>query len=92
MKTKILSLNVDKSMSFSRFQARLVSSLKSYTGDNLVTEQFEDIRDVFMALQNALENDELIITVVDSKNYIRYKNALIQAFGTCPSEPIVADA
>ena len=81
MKAKLLSLNVDKSMSFSRFQARLVSSLKSYTGENLVTEQFEDIRDVFMALQNALENDELIITVVDSKNYIRYKNALIQAFG-----------
>lgn len=81
MKAKLLSLNVDKSMSFSRFQARLVSSLKSYTGENLVAEQFEDIRDVFMALQDALENDELIVTVVDSKNYIRYKNALIQAFG-----------
>ncbi len=81
MKAKLLSLNVDKSMSFSRFQARLVSSLKSYTGEDLVTEQFEDIREIFMALQDALENDELIITAVDSKNYIRYKNALIQAFG-----------
>ena len=81
MKAKLLSLNVDKSMSFSRFQARLVSSLKMYTGEDLIAEQFEDIRDIFMALQNALENDELIITVVDSKNYIRYKNALIQAFG-----------
>ena len=81
MKAKLLSLNVDKSMSFSRFQARLVSSLKSFTGENLIADEFEDIRDVFMALQDALENDELIITVVDSKNYIRFKNALIQAFG-----------
>ncbi len=81
MKAKLLSLNVDKSMSFSRFQARLVSSLKAYTDDNLITEQFDDIREIFMALQNALENDELIIAAVDSKNYIRFKNALIQAFG-----------
>lgn len=81
MKAKLLSLNVDKSMSFSRFQARLVSSLKAYTDDNLITEQFDDIRAIFMALQDALENDELIIAAVDSKNYIRFKNALIQAFG-----------
>ena len=82
MKAKLLSLNVDKSMSFSRFQARLVSSLKAYTDDNLVTEQFDDIRETFMALQKALEDDELIIAAVDSRNYIRFKNALIQAFGS----------
>ncbi|MBR5246786.1 MAG: hypothetical protein IKV25_05390 [Clostridia bacterium] len=81
MRARLLSLNVDKSMSFTRFQARLVSSLNLYIDDDLGTEQFEDIRAMFMALQNALENDELIITVVDSRNYIRYKNALIQAFG-----------
>ncbi len=80
MKTKVLSLNVDKSMSFSRFQSRLVSSLKAYTDDNLVTQHFEDIRESFMALQDALENDDLIITVVDTRNYLRFKSALIQAF------------
>ena len=80
MKAKLLSLNVDKSMSFSRFQSRLVSSLKSYTDENLVTLQFEDIRESFMALQDALGKDELIITVVDTKNYLRFKSALIQAF------------
>lgn len=81
MKAKLLSLNVDKSMSFSRFQARLSSSLKSYTDDNIVTEEYEDIREVFMALQTALDNEELIIAAVDYKNYFRFKNALIQAFG-----------
>ncbi len=80
MKAKILSLNVDKSMSFSRFHSRLVSSLKAYTDDNLVTQQFEDIRENFVALQDALQNDDLIITVVDTKNYLRFKSALIQAF------------
>ena len=80
MKTKVLSLNVDKSMSFSRFQSRLVSSLKAYTDDNLVTQHFEDIRESFMALQDALQSDDLIITVVDTRNYLRFKSALIQAF------------
>ncbi len=81
MKAKLLSLNTDKSMSFSRYQARIDSSLKSYTGDKLDSYQFENIRDIFAALQEALENDELIITAVDVKNYLRFKNALIQAFG-----------
>lgn len=81
MKAKLLSLNIDKSMSFSRFQARLDSSLKTYTGDNLKVEQYENIREMFSALQEALENEELIVAAVDVKNYLKFKNALIQAFG-----------
>ena len=81
MKTKVLSLNVDKSMSYARFHARIESSINNYT-DDCVFQQFEDIRELFVALQSALENDELIITAVDVKNYLRFKNALIQAFGT----------
>ncbi len=81
MRTKVLSLNVDMSMSFTRFQTRLESSLINYT-DNCDFQQFEDIREMFVALQSALENDELIITAVDVKNYLKFKNALIQAFGT----------
>ena len=81
MRTKVLSLNVDRSMSFTRFQARIESSINNYT-DDCVFQQFEDIREMFVALQSALENDELIITAVDTKNYLKFKNALIQAFGT----------
>ncbi len=81
MRTKVLSLNVDRSMSFARFQARVESSINNYT-DDCVFQQFEDIREMFVALQSALENDELILTAVDVKNYLKFKNALIQAFGT----------
>lgn len=81
MRTKVLSLNVDRSMSFTRFQARIESSINNYT-DDCVFQQFEDIKEMFVALQSALENDELIITAVDVKNYLKFKNALIQAFGT----------
>ena len=81
MRTKVLSLNVDRSMSFTRFQARIESSINNYT-DDCIFQQFEDIREMFVALQSALENDELIITAVDVKNYLKFKNALIQAFGT----------
>ncbi len=82
MKAKVLSLNVDKSMSFARFQARIGSSLKPYVDSNVQIEQYEDIREMFVALQSALENDGLIITAVDNKNFLRFKSALIQAFGT----------
>lgn len=82
MKTKLLSLNIDKSMSFDRFQARVISSLKSFLNDEQQFQQFEDIREVFVALQDALSEDDLIVTAVDTKNYLRFKNALIQAFGT----------
>lgn len=81
MKTKVLSLNVDRSMSYARFQARLESSIKPYTDDCKFFE-FDDIREMFVALQDALENDELVITAVDVINYLKFKNALIQAFGT----------
>lgn len=81
MKTKVLSLNVDKSMSFNRFQARLESSIKPFTDDSSFME-FEDIREMFVALQGALEDEGLVITAVDLKNYLKFKNALIQAFGT----------
>ncbi len=81
MKTKVLALNVDKSMSYSRFQARLESSINPFTDESKFVE-FEDIREMFVALQEALEDEGLIITAVDVKNYLKFKNALIQAFGT----------
>ena len=37
---------------------------------------------MFVALQGALEDEGLVITAVDLKNYLKFKNALIQAFGT----------
>ncbi|MGN1162024.1 MAG: SpoIID/LytB domain-containing protein, partial [Candidatus Fimenecus sp.] len=40
------------------------------------------MRDLFSALQEALENDELIITAVDNKHYTKLKLALIQALET----------
>ena len=82
MKTTILSLNVDRSMSFSRFQARIESSLSSFVDDKIRIKQFEDNKELFVALQSALENDELIITTVDVDNYLKLKKALIKAFGT----------
>ncbi len=82
MKVRLLSLNVDKSMPFARYQARVASSIKAYTDDTNTFEQFESLRDLFAALQDALENDELIITAVDTKNYIKLKNALLQALET----------
>ena len=82
MKTTILSLNVDRSMSFSRFQARVESSLSSFVDDKIRIKQFEDTKELFVALQSSLENDELIITTVDINNYLKLKNALIKAFGT----------
>ena len=82
MKTKVLSLYVDKSMSFTRFQTRLESSINIFADGNCNFEQFEDIRELFLALQKSLENDELIVTAVDIKNYLKLKSALIQAFET----------
>ncbi len=81
MKTKVLSLNLDKSMSFTRFQARLERGIRPFADDNQFLE-FNDIREMFVALQDALGNSELVITAVDVKNYLKFKNALIQAFGT----------
>ena len=81
MKTKVLSLNVDKSMSFTHFQTKIENSINSFTDDSVFIE-FEDIREMFVALQGALGDDGLVITAVDLKNYLKFKNALIQAFGT----------
>lgn len=82
MRVRLLSLNVDKSMPFARYQARVVSSIKAYSEDASVFEEYDNLRDLFTALQDALENDELIITAVDNKNYNKLKNALIQALET----------
>lgn len=82
MKVRLLSLNIDKSMSFSRFQARIVSSIKPYAATDSSFENSENMRDFFGLLQEALENDELIVTAVDAKHYAMLKNAFIQAFET----------
>lgn len=82
MKVRLLSLNIDKSMSFSRFQARIVSSIKPYADADSSFENVENMRDFFGLLQSALENDELIVTAVDVKHYAMLKNAFIQAFET----------
>ncbi len=82
MKVRLLSLNIDKSMSFSRFQARVTSSIKPYASTENSFENTENIRDFFMLLQDSLENDELIVAAVDVKNYSKLKWAFIQAFET----------
>ena len=82
MRVRLLSLNVDKSMPFARYQARVVSCIKTYAEDVSVFEEYDNLRDLFGALQDALENDELIITAVDNKNYNKLKSALIQALET----------
>lgn len=82
MRVRLLSLNVDKSVPFARYQARVVSSIKAYSDESMFFEQFDSLRDIFGALQDALENDELIITAVDNKHYIKLKNALMQALET----------
>ncbi len=82
MKVRLLSLNIDKSMSFARFQARITGSIKPYMSTDSVFENTENLRDFFMLLQDALENDELIVTAVDIKNYNKLKWAFIQAFET----------
>lgn len=82
MKVRLLSLNIDKSMSFARFQARIVSSIKPYAVADSSFENVENMRDFFGLLQDALENDELIVTAVDVKHYAMLKNAFVQAFET----------
>lgn len=79
MKVRLLSLNVDKNMPFARFQARVTSSIKIYSDEIKSFEHYENMRDFFGALQDALENDELIVAAVDTKHYLKMKNALTQA-------------
>ena len=82
MKVRLLALNVDKNMPFARFQARVVSSISMYSDENATFESFESMQELFGALQDALENDELIITAVDTKHYNKLKSALMQALET----------
>lgn len=83
MKVRLLSLNIDKNTPFARYQARVVSSVKAYLNEGETSfEHFERMKDLFDSLQDALENDELIITAVDEKNYLKLKYALAQALGT----------
>lgn len=82
MKVRLLSLNIDKSVSFNRFQARIISSIKPYAATDGSFENTENMRDFFGLLQDSLENDELIVTAVDLKHYAMLKKAFIQAFET----------
>lgn len=81
MRIRLLSLNTDSSMSFAKFQARIVSSIKAYSEEQIYFESFGNMRDTFNALQNALQNDELIITAVDTNNYNKFKQLFISALG-----------
>ncbi len=82
MRIRLLALNFDKNMPFARFQARVVSSISMYSEENATFEVFESMQELFGALQDALENDELIITAVDTKHYNKLKSALMQALET----------
>lgn len=82
MKVRLLALNIDKNVHFRRYQARITSSISVYSDETVSFEVFENMQDLFVALQDALENDELIVTAVDAKNYVRLKNALTQALET----------
>lgn len=82
MRVRLLALNVDKNMPFARFQARVVSSISMYSEENVTFEIFESMQEVFGALQDALENDEIIVTAVDTKHYNKLKSALMQALET----------
>lgn len=82
MRVRLLALNFDKNMPFARFQARVVSSISMYSEENSTFEIFESMQELFGALQDALENDELIITAVDTKHYNKLKSVLMQALET----------
>ena len=82
MRVRLLALNFDKNMPFARFQARVVSSISMYSEENATFEVFESMQELFGALQDALENDELIITAVDTKHYNKLKSVLMQALET----------
>ena len=82
MKVRLLSLNVDKNMPFARYQARVVSCIKAYSSEVSSFEESENLRDLFGSLQDALENDEIIVVAVDNNHYIKLKNALVQALET----------
>lgn len=80
MKVRLLSLNTEKNMPFARFQARVISSLKSYTEGNETFVHYEKMRDLFEGFQDSLPNDDIIVIAVDKKHYFKLKNAVSQAF------------
>lgn len=82
MRVRLLALNFDKNMPFARFQARVVSSISMYSDENISFEVFENMQELFGALQDALEKDEIILTAVDNKHYNKLKSALMQALET----------
>ncbi|MCR4594453.1 MAG: SpoIID/LytB domain-containing protein [Clostridiales bacterium] len=82
MKVRLLSLNQDKAMPFVRFQARVTSSIKNYANGDEDFQHCNNLRGLFNALQDALNEDEIIIIAVDIRNYGRLKTALGQAFET----------
>lgn len=82
MNVRLLSLNIDKSIPFARFQARVISSINAYTDAGVSFDNYESIRELFEALQDALSDDGIIITAVDTKHYSKLKAALAQALET----------
>lgn len=82
MNVRLLSLNIDKNMPFSRFQARIAGSLKPYAEEIPAFEQSANMRELFSALQGALEQDGIVLIAVDIKQYIKVKKAFIAAFET----------
>ena len=82
MKVRLLALNLDKAMPFVRFQARVTSSLKSYLDEDAAFKSCGNMRSVFEELQDAINEDELILIAVDNKHYLKFKTAIGQAFET----------
>ncbi len=82
MKVRLLSLNLDKAMPFVRFQARITSSLKNYLDEDAGFKNCSNMRTVFEELQDAINEDELILIAVDNKHYLKLKTAIGQAFET----------
>lgn len=80
MKVRLLALNAEKNISFARFQARIVGSIKNYANGNETFEHYEKMRDLFDGFGDALQNDDLIVIAVDEKRYFKLKKAVSQAF------------
>lgn len=80
MKVRLLALNVEKNISFARFQARVVSGIKNYANGNETFEHYEKMRDLFDGFQDAIQNDDLIVIAVGEKHYFKLKKAISQAF------------
>ncbi len=80
MKVRLLALNAEKNISFARFQARIVGSIKNYANGNETFEHYEKMRDLFDSFGDALQNNDLIVIAVDEKRYFKLKKAVSQAF------------